>query len=50
VSLGRLYEKAGMPARAHRTYEEVKVMDPDLEVPQVDVIDGKASEESKKIG
>ena len=39
-----------MTARAHRTYEEVKVMDPDFEIPEVDVTDGKAVEESKKIG
>ena len=50
VSLGQLYEKAGMTARAQRAYDEVKVMDPDFEIPEVKVADGKAGEESKRVG
>ena len=50
VSLGQLYEKAGMTARAQRAFDEVKVMDPDFELLEVKKANGETDEESKKVG
>ena len=50
VSLGQLYEKTGMTARAQRAFDEVEVMDPDLEFLEVKKANGETDEESKEVG
>jgi len=50
VSLGKLYAKGGLYERAERVYAQVRTIDPDFPIPEIEKDDGKGPTKSKKAG